>query len=116
MPTKDKEKRRLQNKRFRDTHPETKNVRTRNETPTMRKRWNLKTRYNLTPDDVAAMLAEQDNKCAICSSPLLHYHIDHDHQSGKVRGILCHRCNLLIAGMEDNGFLVKALAYLETTT
>lgn len=112
MTTKDKEKRKAQNKRYRDAHPETRNERVRNETPEMKQRWNLKTRYDMTPEDVATMLASQDNKCAICSEPLSKYRIDHDHQSGKVRGILCHRCNLLIAGIEDDGFLARAIRYL----
>ena len=112
MPTKNKEVRRLQNLRYRAAHPETKNVRKRNEPTEVKRRWNIKTRYGLTTAEVDAMLLVQNNKCSICEKTLDKYRIDHDHNNGKVRGLLCHRCNLLIAGIENESFLNKALRYL----
>lgn len=112
MPTKDKEKRRLQNLRFRANHPDTKNIRKRNETPERKRIWNIRARYGLTPQEVDKMLENQGGKCAICETKLDKYRIDHDHNNGMVRGLLCHRCNLLIAGIENENFLTKALKYL----
>lgn len=86
--------------------------RSRNNTPEMRRKWNLSGRYGLTEDDVNVMIAMQGGKCTVCEGPLKNYRIDHDHVTGKVRGILCHRCNLLIAGMEDPEFKTRAEMYL----
>lgn len=112
MPTKDKQKRREQNKRFYDSHPGYWNGR-HHTTPEMRRRWNLMTRYGLTPGQIVTMLETQGGVCAVCGKEPTNPRIDHDHATGKVRGILCHRCNLLIAGMDDAAWLQKALAYLE---
>jgi hypothetical protein len=88
-------------------------MRNRNETPETRARWNLKTRYNLTPEQVQVMKNEQDGFCAICDKELgNNFRIDHNHKTGVVRGLLCHRCNLLIAGIEDQDFYELAVAYL----
>jgi hypothetical protein len=73
---------------------------------------NLKNRYRLSQPEINEMFAGQGGKCAICEKDLDKYRIDHDHNNGRVRGLLCHRCNLLIAGMENEGFLSKALLYL----
>lgn len=112
MPTKDKEKRKLQNLRYRENHPDTKNIRQRNETQEMKRAWNIKSRYRITVKQVDAMLLEQSGRCAICDCELDKYKIDHDHNNGNVRGLLCHKCNLLIAGIERENFLSKALKYL----
>lgn len=60
-------------------------------------------------------LIKQNYKCDIChtwintSSPL-----DHDHLSGKIRGILCKRCNLLLGQVQDDKNILKsAIEYLE---
>jgi hypothetical protein len=60
--------------------------------------------------DENKMYAEQDGKCALCTIELhLPYRysadaqgarVDHDHKTGKVRGLLCHRCNSMIGMFE----------------
>lgn len=77
-----------------------------------RTRWNLSRRYGLTPADVAKMLADQGGVCAICGEVPKKLRVDHNHKTGKVRGILCHRCNLMIAGIEESEFYERAIAYL----
>ena len=78
-----------------------------------RRSWNLSTRYRMTPSDVEAMLAAQNGLCAICSNILpLKYHIDHNHGTGEVRGILCSRCNRYLSMIEDTRLLQASLAYL----
>ncbi len=61
----------------------------------MRDRYYRRT-YGLTADEVDEMLAAQGGVCAICRElPEVEarMHIDHDHRSGAIRGVLCSRCN-----------------------
>lgn len=82
--------------------------------PTEQKRkWQIKTRYGLTPADVARMIAEQGGACAICTGPMERPCIDHCHATGKVRGILCHRCNVRLSAIDDLAYRTAAIAYLE---
>ncbi|MGE3341482.1 MAG: endonuclease VII domain-containing protein [Candidatus Altimarinota bacterium] len=78
-------------------------------------------RYNLTEDDYKDLLVTQDFRCAICgvdpnnpdSGLQRGFHIDHDHVTGKVRGLLCGRCNVgigLLGDSEEN--LEAAIKYL----
>ena len=62
---------------------------------------NRKYKYNLTADEHAAMLVEQGGMCAICRvKPATD--TDHDYGTGKVRAILCHRCNIGIGMLGDH--------------
>ena len=73
----------------------------------------LRATYNLTNDDVAELLAEQDGRCAIClTAPAVH--VDHDHRTGKVRGMLCFPCNAALGQLDDDVATVRRAAdYLE---
>lgn len=72
-------------------------------------------RYGLEPEEYAAMLAAQDGKCAICDRVMEPPHVDHDHATGLVRGLLCDTCNRGIGYMqEDPKILVAAIGYLTT--
>ena len=79
----------------------------------------LKSEYNLTPEQYADMLTKQNNRCAICGEPLdlqnpHRVHIDHDHNTGKVRGILCNKCNMAIGLFRHNPeYTNNATKYLE---
>ena len=57
----------------------------------------LKRLYGISLDDYDRMLKEQGEKCAICKRPRSennrNLHVDHNHATGKVRGLLCIRCN-----------------------
>jgi hypothetical protein len=74
------------------------------------KRNNRLRRFGLEPEDLDKMLIEQDYKCLICGrGPLqregrgaFSAHIDHCHSCGKVRGLLCKRCNTLLGMIESN--------------
>lgn len=81
--------------------------------PEVRRAQNFKSRYGLTPEDVEAMVQRQGGVCAICTEILEDPCVDHDHSTGKVRGILCHRCNLGLGLIEDERFRAAAIAYLE---
>jgi len=76
-------------------------------------------KYGLTPDDFDRMLKEQDGKCVICktftSGPLAisTLQVDHDHNTKKVRGLLCMLCNTIIGkAKEDPEILLSAVMYL----
>lgn len=67
--------------------------------------------YKLTEATFTAMVASQSGQCAICKK-VKELVVDHDHQSGRVRGLLCRRCNGLLAGLDDAEFVAGAKAYL----
>lgn len=74
-------------------------------------------RYKLTPEQYEAMFAAQGRACAICGtqSPAHKnkWHVDHDHETGAVRGILCGHCNAGLGYFRDSYLsLVGAFNYL----
>lgn len=78
----------------------------------------LTRRFGINGDDYLAMLARQNYQCAICqinfSAIKQRPHVDHDHITGKVRSILCPRCNLMLGIVNDNAEILKnAIVYLE---
>jgi hypothetical protein len=70
--------------------------------------------YGLTEEEYNNMVLSQNNMCAICNKPSDRtLHIDHDHVTGKVRGLLCFNCNLGIGLLqEDLVVLNRAIEYL----
>jgi hypothetical protein len=77
-----------------------------------RRAQNVKARYGVTVEQVGAMLEAQGGVCAICRSEPLRPVIDHCHKTSKVRGVLCHPCNVALAHVEDEAFRAAALEYL----
>ena len=76
----------------------------------------LMKKYKITLEEVDKLLIKQNHKCAICGSSLVETRrcIDHNHETGKVRGILCHRCNIGLGYIEDGEeFVSKCFLYLE---
>lgn len=75
--------------------------------------------YGLTQEHFEAMLESQANACAICGlqfgvGKALAPHVDHDHDTGRVRALLCNNCNFLIGYCrEEPATLVAAARYLE---
>lgn len=79
---------------------------------------NLKRLYGLDDDEYQAMLEAQDGKCFTCGEPpgWTQLCVDHDHETGKVRKLLCHRCNRAIGLAGDNAALLTRMAnYLEAS-
>ena len=74
----------------------------------------LKRLYGLTDAQYESILAEQDGRCACCGRvPDLEPRVDHDHKTGDVRGILCHKCNVGIGLLGDTEDRVQlAVDYL----
>jgi hypothetical protein len=76
----------------------------------------LRKKFGLTVDQYTALLESQGGRCAICRriDPGRALSVDHDHQSGRVRGLLCSSCNVLLGhAREDPTTLVAAITYLE---
>lgn len=65
------------------------------------RRNHLKGRYGLTEKQYQQMMRRQKGRCAICEQPGMKLHIDHDHDTGKVRGLLCLPCNGKLAWLEE---------------
>lgn len=71
--------------------------------------------YGLTLSEYEQMLSSQGRKCGICSSGFSDKKIavvDHNHQTGKVRGLLCKKCNLSLGYLEMGEKTEKLLQYL----
>ena len=84
------------------------------------RRSRLKNIYGLTIKEYDKMLQEQSNACAICKTTDTSscrggtFHVDHNHDTGKVRQLLCHKCNTAIGLLNEDPFLFDAAKkYLE---
>lgn len=83
-----------------------------------RRRSHLKRRYGITEEEYNKLLADQGGACAICrvraeDSRGFRPHIDHCHETGRVRGILCGMCNQGIGNLRDDPEILRnATAYL----
>ena len=78
-----------------------------------RRRGHLKKMYGITPEDYDRIFLEQEGRCGICGTDL-DLVVDHDHTTGRVRGLLCRRCNRTLGQFEDDRELVRrALEWLE---
>jgi hypothetical protein len=73
----------------------------------------LKSKYGLTRQAYEALLDAHGRACAICGGKD-RLHVDHSHEDGHVRGILCGRCNPALGLLGDNiAGLERALRYLQ---
>src|ERR1700761_10093 len=89
--------------------------------------WRLKYKFGITLADFLAMIEKQEGRCAICQIDVKSLTIgkgrreaacvDHDHETGKIRGVLCHSCNTGIGLLGDSiGILEKAIKYLKESS
>lgn len=86
-----------------------------------RRRAKYKARYGVSLDEYNKMLEAQGGVCAICSGEPTgkkqRLCVDHCHQTGKIRGLLCNECNVGIGRLKDSvELLVAAICYLEQWT
>lgn len=94
------------------------NYRKRDHYKSIRKAWNLKS-YGITIEEYEKLLKIQNNKCSICKSDdpkrsaSTVFSIDHCHTTGKVRGLLCTSCNIILGHARDSvEILQQAINYL----
>jgi len=89
-------------------------------------RSHLNRTYGITPEKYNEMIYEQNGVCAICLNPetfiepkgnnnkLKRLCVDHCHKTGKIRRLLCNRCNKCVGQLDDNPHLLRTMAdYLE---
>jgi len=85
------------------------------------RKWAKKKRllsYGITEGILEQIKKEQNNKCAICGKIINEFTkdfaVDHDHKTGKVRGLLCMNCNIGLGAFRDNKIIMrKAIKYLD---
>lgn|SRR5574343_135398 len=86
----------------------------------------LKSKYGITENDFLLMLKRQRGRCAICKR---HHkkcargrclgvalHVDHDHATGRIRGLLCHHCNHRLDMFTSEKLLLRTLQYIKHST
>lgn len=130
-------------KLYREAHPEWAKEMSKRHSPTWRKRYPEKAKllamkqatqrrfrkHGLTQQQYDAMLDHQDHVCAACKEiPVTssvrpgtnaydNFVIDHDHATGKVRGLVCTNCNVALGMIRDNPDTARKLAdYLEANS
>jgi hypothetical protein len=92
-----------------------------------RKNNELKKTYGISYKEYLIILKEQDGLCAICKTKQEKIHhksnkqqklsVDHDHDTGEVRGLLCSKCNFALGGFKDKvEYLQNAITYLTKDT
>jgi hypothetical protein len=127
------EKIRQYNQSWRDKHPEVKRANTLRYYYRNREKSNarslrysqskigwlrfIKQEYGLSEEQYDALVLESCGRCGVCGKNFegagrSHCAIDHDHATSKVRGLLCMRCNLNVAVLENKEFCLKATLYL----
>lgn len=91
-----------------------------------RRAYHLRKRYGLSLEEYADLRDKQNGVCAICFRPpsrdvspmgdkRAKLAVDHNHGTGQVRGLLCFDCNVKLAAIEDEQFMLLARAYLHRT-
>ena len=80
--------------------------------------YHLKNNLGLTLEDYEQMLIKQDFSCAICGIHMFKLNrrlaVDHDHKTGKIRSLLCHKCNVALGHFNDDMELLRnAYEYLK---
>ena len=90
-------------------------------TPEARRAFHMKQKYGISMEDYAKLLASQNYVCAICGGKQVEgkglngtLSVDHNHDTGEVRGLLCQTCNLGLGAFKDNiTLLAIASEYLK---
>ena len=83
--------------------------------------YKLKERFNINLDQYNSILKQQNNCCKICNTHESEFkvklHVDHCHTTGKIRGLLCMACNILLGKAKDNiNILNNAINYLNNNS
>jgi len=105
------------NKKWRAAHPEQMRAikRANYHAHPERNRVNRLLKAGLSPAQYDAMLVTQEGHCGACPATTPGgkgaWHVDHDHKTGKIRGLLCHHCNTALGLVKDNPATLFALIH-----
>lgn len=84
------------------------------DNPNKVRNWGLKLNYGISFWDYDKLLEEQNGKCCICGK-ITKLSVDHDHNTGMIRGLLCKKCNAMLGFADDNPLiLLNGIRYLES--
>jgi hypothetical protein len=125
-PSELKVKRRLYAKRWRDKNPvasRASSLAWAKRNPDRVRAAHIRRTYGLTDGQFNALLTGQGSGCAICAVPFSWHSrntvpcVDHNHVTGKVRGLLCVRCNVMLGNSQENPtILLSAIRYITQQT
>lgn len=113
----DRKKYNEKSKKWCDLHREKRTMQAR--------RSHLKVKFGIKHEDYLKILEKQNKKCAICLEPYYEktdivgrkspsLYVDHDHKTGKIRGLLCNNCNQAVGYFKDKKELLeKAILYID---
>lgn len=77
--------------------------------------YRLRKDHDITYEQFHELIIHQSGLCAICQKELKSPNVDHDHKNGKIRGLLCRKCNMALGLFEDNiNALRNAITYLSS--
>lgn len=102
--------------------PEKKRVWQRNYYKTDRSKdyfwkYGLRKKYNISPEEYEVLLNKQEGRCALCprieSRPGYKLAVDHDHETGKIRGLLCYDCNRSLSRNRNIDYFENVIEYLK---
>lgn len=69
----------------------------------------LEQKYGLSPQKVDKLLSDQKGACPLCSKAIYDkYVVDHNHETGEVRGLLCPSCNQALGKFQDDAAIIRA--------
>ena len=83
------------------------------------KQWRLKRNWDLTVDEFESMISKQDNRCFLCNIEFcdkrgMRPNVDHCHDTGRIRKLLCTRCNTAMGLLKENvSVLNKMINYIQ---
>lgn len=88
--------------------------------PEVRREYNLRRKYGIGSGDYRVLLEQQGGTCATCDATEAdelnrRLHVDHCHETGRIRGLLCGECNLILGKASDSPAVLRRLAdYVES--
>lgn len=88
---------------------------------TQQRKHHLMSTYGISLEQYQDLLKQQDNSCGVCgkhkSEEKKNFHVDHNHETGEIRGLLCNYCNRRVIGRhKDPEIFRKAASYLDKGT
>jgi hypothetical protein len=87
----------------------------RREHPELRRQQDVKRRYGITKEEYELNYKEKKGICPICKNYTTNLHIDHNHETGKIRKMICFNCNKIIGNAKDDvNILAEIIKYLNS--